>query len=109
MNSFISVIITVNLMMTPLPMPTTEVILTNPILTSEVYLTQEDCLVNYEPKAIPLMNDSIEVESQSIIGDGFETHPCPQNYPDCMVVRWEQSDSHGTTMCHFHKIRHKKE
>lgn len=76
-----------------------------------ILTTDEILIPRYGIEAIECQSNigSIEVQSQSIIGDGFETHPCPQDYPGCMVVRWEQSDSHETTMCHFHKIKHNKE
>lgn len=123
MNSFISVIIGFNIMIAPMPaMETKEVeTATHPAMSIEEYIQKQSPILETtgEIQLIPLTGhsviecqanmDSAEVQSQSIIGDGFETYPCPQNYPGCMVVRWEQSDSQGTTMCHFHKIRHKKE
>lgn len=112
MNSFISVVIGFNIMIAPMPAVETKEV--------EEYMKIPPTLeTTGEIQLIPLMGhsviecqsdiDSVEAQSQSIIGDGFETHPCPQNYPGCMVVRWEETEGKITTMCHFHKIRHKKE
>lgn len=132
MNSFISIVIGFNIMVAPMPaMETKEVEATHPaksineiiqdqypwqqdLLTSEILIPRmgKDVIevdVVPEPHAFIGSSDSIEVESHSIIGDGFETHPCPQNYPGCMVVRWEDTEGKITTMCHFHKIKHIKE
>ncbi len=119
MNSLISIVIGFNIMISPMPAQETKEVetATHPAMSIEEYI-QPILETTGELQLVPKMGydviecqsniGSVEIQSQSIIGDGFETHPCPQNYPGCMVVRWEVTEGKITTMCHFHKIKHEK-
>lgn len=106
MNSLISIVITFNLMMTPLPAPTTEITLTNPIMEN---IASNEIVIDALDLVIPPAPGSVEISLPSIIGDGFEIYPCPDNYPGCCIIRWEMEEGKETTICRFHKIKHEKE